>query len=162
MSQVKEFSSFSTCGKMQESGLSEVIPLKCTSAFWANILCFLILSHLWAHHGEWLESADCWMAGIFCFLPECPEGSLAHCWQWLQLLMTVTSFVYWYVRQYFISQEPENRSPGNGRVPENSQKCWRELSISLPNEPLNGIWFKYKEPCKWHAIQFLTCSLPMH
>jgi len=140
MSQVKEFSGFSMCGKMQESGLSEIIPLICTSAFWANILCFLILSFLWAHHGEWLQSDDCWMAGILCFLPERPQGSPAHCWQSLQLLMTVTSFVYWYGRQYFISQEHENRSPGNGRVPENSQKCWLELWISSLHEPLDGIW----------------------
>ena len=32
--------------EMQESGLTEIIPLKCTSATGASILCFLILSAL--------------------------------------------------------------------------------------------------------------------
>ena len=44
------------------------------------------------------------MAAILCFLPEFLHGSLAHPWKWLHLVMTVTSFVYWYGRQYFISQ----------------------------------------------------------
>ena len=43
------------------------------------------------------------MAGTL-FLPEFPQGSPAHHWLWLQLLMTVTSFVYWYGRQYSIYQ----------------------------------------------------------
>ena len=43
------------------------------------------------------------MAGILCFLPEFPPGSPAQ--RWLQLLMNVTPFVYWYDRQYFISQD---------------------------------------------------------
>ena len=36
ISQVKEFSSFSMYGKMQESGLTEIIPLICTSAIWGQ------------------------------------------------------------------------------------------------------------------------------
>ena len=52
---------------------------------------------------EWLQSDGCQMAGILCFLPKFPQGPLAHHWSWLQLLMAVTSFVYWYGRQYFIS-----------------------------------------------------------
>ena len=40
--QVKEFGTFpfSMYGKMQESGLTEIIPFICTSAIWASILCF--------------------------------------------------------------------------------------------------------------------------
>ena len=44
--------------KMQESGLTEIIPLVCTSAIWGQ---FPVFSHpeppfLKAHHGEWLQS----------------------------------------------------------------------------------------------------------
>ena len=31
-----------------------------------------VLSH---RGGEWLQSADCWMADILCFLPEFPQDS---------------------------------------------------------------------------------------
>ena len=32
--------------------------------------------------------------GRYSFLPEFPQGSPAHCWQWLQLLTTVTSLLH--------------------------------------------------------------------
>ena len=34
------------CRKMQESGLTEITPLMCTSALWASVQCFLIPSLL--------------------------------------------------------------------------------------------------------------------
>ena len=34
------------CRKMQESGLTEITPLMCTSALWATVQCFLIPSLL--------------------------------------------------------------------------------------------------------------------
>ena len=43
--------------------------------------------------------------------PEFPQGSPAHHLWWLQLLMTVTSFVYWYVRRDL------GLIPGFGRSP---------------------------------------------
>ena len=46
-------------GKMQESGLTEIIPLICTSAIWVHILCLLILRFLKLHRWEWLQSDDC-------------------------------------------------------------------------------------------------------
>ena len=37
-------------GKMQESGLTEIIPLICTSALWGqNILCFLMMEEGQTH-----------------------------------------------------------------------------------------------------------------
>ena len=49
------------CGRMQESGLTEIIPLICVSALWGQDPVF---SH-----------------------PEFPQGSPAHRPWWLQLLM---------------------------------------------------------------------------
>ena len=63
------------------------------------------LLHWWADslplsHRE----SPCWLLeGRYIFLPEFPQGSPPHCWQCLQQLMTVASFVYWYGRQCFIS-----------------------------------------------------------
>ena len=42
--------------KVQESGPTEIIPLRYVSAVWASILCYHILSFLGAHHGKWLQS----------------------------------------------------------------------------------------------------------
>ena len=67
-------------GKVQESGLTEIIPFIGTSAIWGQDPVF---SH-----------------------PEFPQGSPAHVGG-LQSLTTVTSFVYWYGRQYSISHSPE-------------------------------------------------------
>lgn len=63
-------------GKVQESGLTEIMPLICTSAIWDSILCFLILSFLKLHCWMWLHSDDCWMQAewgrgdVSCFHPE--------------------------------------------------------------------------------------------
>ena len=54
-------------GKMQRSGLTGITPLICTSAVRASILHFL---------------------------PEFPQGSLAHPWEWLHSQMTLTSFCF--------------------------------------------------------------------
>ena len=43
-------------------------------------------------------------SGRYSFLPEFPQGSLAHLLLWLQLQMTVISFVYWFGRKYSIFQ----------------------------------------------------------
>ena len=57
----------------------------------------------WVFHREWLQSDGCYIAGIFFFPSQFPSGSMAHAWKWLQSRMTVTYFVYWFGRQYFIS-----------------------------------------------------------
>jgi len=64
ISKVKEFSAF-LYKKMQASGLTEIIPLICTSGSEAGFMGFHMLSFFSAHHRKWL-----------------------------QLLMTVTSFIY--------------------------------------------------------------------
>ena len=70
--------------KMQDSGLTEIIPWICTSSTQGQCLVF---SH-----------------------PEFPQGSPAHQPWWLQLLMIVTSFVYWCGRKcsifHWIMLEP--------------------------------------------------------
>ena len=53
---------------MQESGLTDIIPLMCISPIGDNILCFHILSFLRAHCQKWPLSDGCLMAGIFSFL----------------------------------------------------------------------------------------------
>ena len=45
---------FSKYGKVEESGLTEIIPLVCASAE-ASILCFHILGFSWAYRREWLQ-----------------------------------------------------------------------------------------------------------
>ena len=54
--------------KVQESGPTEIIPLRYVSAVWASVLCYHILSFLGAHHGKWLQSDGGWIAGILSFL----------------------------------------------------------------------------------------------
>ena len=70
--------------KMQDSGPTEIIPLVCISSTWGQ---YLVFSH-----------------------PEFPQGSPAHHPWWLQLLMIVTSFVYWCGRKrsifHWIMLEP--------------------------------------------------------
>ena len=51
-------------GKMQESGLTEIIPLICTSAIGVSILCFLILSFLRVHRQGAPAVSGGLMAGI--------------------------------------------------------------------------------------------------
>ena len=72
--------------------------------------CRQILFHLCyseclkAHQREQLQSDISQMAGILCFLPEFPQGSLAHhCQLWVESLMTVAPFVCRPHRQYSIS-----------------------------------------------------------
>lgn len=65
-------------GMIQECGLTEILPLICTSSIWGQYPCFRILSFFRAHLWEWLQSD-------ILFLPEFLR---------LQSLMTVTSFVY--------------------------------------------------------------------
>ena len=55
-------------GKMQESELTEIIPLICTSALWGQCPVFLVLSFLRAHLRELLQSGGCYRAGILSFL----------------------------------------------------------------------------------------------
>lgn len=63
----------------------------------ACILCFHILR---AHLGSGCSLMTArWQVNLF--LPKFPQGSQVS--KWLELLMTVTSFVYWYGRWYFIS-----------------------------------------------------------
>ena len=52
---------------MQESGLSDIIPLICNQLSETSILCY-ILSFLRAHHRVWLQSDGYYMAGIPSFL----------------------------------------------------------------------------------------------
>ena len=56
-------------GQIQESGLTEIIPLICASPTGASVLCFHILGFLRAHHKEWLQSDGYYMAGILFFSP---------------------------------------------------------------------------------------------
>ena len=78
--------------KMQESELTEVIPPISTSAIWGQYPAFL--------H------------------PEFSQGSPAHLQWWLLLIMTVTSFVYWYDRKYL-------NSHSSGKSPITRDSCWR-------------------------------------
>ena len=54
ISQATEISAFFMCGKMQKSGLLDIVPLICTQLFGASILCFPILSLHGAHCWGWL------------------------------------------------------------------------------------------------------------
>ena len=49
-------------GKMQESGLTEIFPLICTSALWGHTILFsqMEFPFLRAHCREWLQSDGCW------------------------------------------------------------------------------------------------------
>ena len=62
------FEHFSMCGKMQESGLTEIIPLMCTLAIYGQ---YLVLSH-----------------------PESPQGTQLGASSVADGLMA-TPFVYW-------------------------------------------------------------------
>ena len=75
----------------------------------ASVLCFYLLPFLRAHCREWLQSGGCnlmparWQVFFVSFLSSLRAHQLTR-WRWLQLLETVTSFVYWHGRQYSISQ----------------------------------------------------------
>ena len=61
-------------GKMQESGLTEIIPLMCTSALGDQYPMLLILSLPRVHGQGWLQQLTArWRAT--CFHPEFPPGS---------------------------------------------------------------------------------------
>ena len=85
---------------MQESGLTESIPARYTSPIWANFVCFSHPECPWAHCREQLPlTAARWQVFLLCWvLP----GSVVLHRLWLQPLMTMISFVYWYGRKYSI------------------------------------------------------------
>ena len=59
-------------GKMQESGITELIPIICISAILGRYPVFFhILSFLGAHHREWLQPDGIEITGILLF-SECP------------------------------------------------------------------------------------------
>ena len=77
-------------GKMQESELTEIIPLICTSAIWGQCPVFHILSFLRAHRRELLQSGGC-LREVF-FPSWVPSGlTSSPSLVWLQSLMAVTS-----------------------------------------------------------------------
>ena len=68
---------------MQESGLTEIIPLIFTTAIWSQHLLFSHPEFPQGSPQERLRSGGCEMAGII-FLRAFPPGSPAPCWQWLR------------------------------------------------------------------------------
>ena len=64
-----------------ESGLTEVVPLICTSPNWGQYLCFHLLSFLGAHLSEWLQCDGSLRAGTL-FLSWVSSGLSSSCW-WL-------------------------------------------------------------------------------
>ena len=88
-------------GKMQESGFTEIIPLICTSAICDQYPMFLypevpqgsaVGSGCSLMPARWQVFLLCWV------LP----GLVVLHRLWLQPLMTMISFVYWYGRKYSI------------------------------------------------------------
>ena len=66
-------------GKMQESGLTEIIPLICISATWGQVACAF---SSWVSSGWLLGWGWECLQGKHCFHPEFPQGSLSLRW-WL-------------------------------------------------------------------------------
>ena len=100
-SQVKEFSAFLYMGRCKSLGSLKLFLWYASQLSGASILCF---SHPELPWGSPKGVAAVWwlLDGRYSFLPEFPQGSpsvVAH------LLMTVTSFVYWYSREYSISHD---------------------------------------------------------
>ena len=89
MSQVKKLALFHVWGD-QRSGLTKIPPLMCTSAMGASILCFHLLSFLWAHLGSGCSLVA---AGWWVFFVSSLGSLRAPPWRWLQWLMTVTSLL---------------------------------------------------------------------
>ena len=58
----------------------ERIHFTSTSAVWASVRRFHILSFLRADGGEWLQPRGCWTAGIV-QVPGRPQGSETHLWR---------------------------------------------------------------------------------
>ena len=65
-------------GKIQESGLTEIIPFMCISAAWGQHTAFVLSAHLM----DFLQPHGCHTTGIV-LLPDWPRG--------LESLMTVAS-----------------------------------------------------------------------
>ena len=89
---MKKFSAFSLYGKIQESRLTESIPLLCTSGIWASILYFHVLSPLRAHRWEWLQAmAARWQVFSPSWVPSglTIPGRCICWWQWPPLLTDV-------------------------------------------------------------------------
>ena len=83
-------------GKMQESGLPEIIPLIYTSVIWGQ---YPVFSHPeFPQAAPSREAAVWWQAFIVSFLS--PLG--AHCGA--DSNVVARSFIYWYGRQYFSPQ----------------------------------------------------------
>ena len=85
---------------MQEPGLTEIIPLICTSATWGQYPVFSCPElpqgspqGVAAGSGHHLMAAR-WQV-FFSFLTSLRAHQLNIDWLWLQSLMTVTSFVWW-------------------------------------------------------------------
>ena len=90
-------------GKMQESGLTEIIPLirpsaVCQCPAFSHPELPVFRAHCW----EWLQSGGCLKAGIL--LPESPQSSPAHIGG-LQLLITVTSLLTDMTGVFYFSRE---------------------------------------------------------
>ena len=72
---------------MQESGLTDIIPVICNQPSEISILCY-ILSFLRAHHRVWLQSDGYYVAGILSFLSSLKahqltiHGGCNHWWLW--------------------------------------------------------------------------------
>ena len=58
-------------GKIQEPGLTEIIPFICISAIWGQYPAFLHPEFFRAHCRNWMQADGCWIAGIV-LLPGCP------------------------------------------------------------------------------------------
>ena len=107
--------------------LGRLESLMSTLAIWGH---YPVFSHPEFPPGSpWGVAAVWWLLdGRYSFLPEFPQGSPAHHPWWLQLLMTVTSFVYWYGRKYSIFQYKMKGISGEcSTVPvelQEVQKCW--------------------------------------
>ena len=83
---------------MQESGLTEIIPLICIPALWGQ---YPVISHPEFPQGSSRGMAAVWwLDGRYSFFPDFLQGSIAHQRWWLQSLKIMTPFVYWYGRKY--------------------------------------------------------------
>ena len=90
-------------GKMQESGLMEIIPFICTSAVCVQYPAFLhiCLSQLLPQGSPWGVIDGCRIGGIV--LPGCPWGSEIHIWR-ARIADGCDLLIYWYGGKYSISQ----------------------------------------------------------
>ena len=91
----------SVYGKMQESGLTVIIPFICISAARGQYLTFFSQSEfLSVYHREWLQPCGCQIVGTVLH-PRSPQCSEIHIWR-----AGITDdyiLVYWYGRKYSIS-----------------------------------------------------------